>query len=169
MGVQWQKRPHPTSPAPPKSTAAERIGDCHRKQPRLQDTDPYSGRVNSGRNAAPNARSAAQNAEARAHAAAEPSVSQPHKRACKCVGTLAPSPPSLQSQLPSSAPPPPGLAHHAWYAAAQPYAAASTPVPSQSFGLFHLPPICKTGGVQNRLRTVSECLKPNKGILLHYI
>jgi hypothetical protein len=29
--------------------------------------------------------------------------------------------------------------------------------------------ICKTGGVQNRLRTVSECLKPNKGILLHYI
>ena len=25
--------------------------------------------------------------------------------------------------------------------------------------------ICKTGGVQNRLRTVSERLKPNKGIL----
>jgi hypothetical protein len=29
--------------------------------------------------------------------------------------------------------------------------------------------ICKMGGVQNHLRTVSECLKPNKGILLHYI
>jgi hypothetical protein len=29
--------------------------------------------------------------------------------------------------------------------------------------------ICKMGGVQNRLRMVSERLKPNKGILLHYI
>jgi hypothetical protein len=29
--------------------------------------------------------------------------------------------------------------------------------------------ICKTGGVQNHLRMVSERLKPNKGILLHYI
>ena len=132
MGVQQRKRPRPTSPAPPESTAAHCISDHNRKQPRLQDTDPYSGGVTSGRNAAPDARSAAQNAEARARAAAEPPLSQPRKRARKRVGTPAPASP----YLPSSAPPP-GLAHHTWYAAAQPAAlnahpsTSSTLVPSQ--------------------------------------
>ena len=138
MGVQRWKRPHPTSPVPPESTAAERISNCNRKQPQLQDTDPYSGGVTSGRNAAPDARSAAQNAEARTRAAVEPSLSQPRKCACKRVGTPEPAPPSLQPPTPAFAASPPGLAHHAWYAPAQPtaYATTSTPVPSQ---LLHPP------------------------------
>ena len=90
-----------TSPEPP---AVQRIGNSNRKKPRLQDTDPYSGGVNLGRNAVPDAQSAAQNAAARARTTAaangaEPTPSQPCKCGRKCVGTPAPSVPPSPSQL----------------------------------------------------------------------
>ena len=78
MGVKRQRRrprPAATSPPPP---ATELIGALNRKNKRLKITDPYSGGLSSGRNAAPDARTAAQNTEART--AANGSLSQPPKR-----------------------------------------------------------------------------------------
>ncbi len=67
MGAQRRKRPRPATASSPEPTATQRIGNLNRKQPKI--ADPYSGGVNSGRDAAPDARSVAQNTEARAHAA----------------------------------------------------------------------------------------------------
>src|SRR6266571_4710695 len=105
MGAQRQKRPHPTTTSSPEPMVTECIGDLNRKQPCMRITDPYSGGVNSGRCAAPDTQSAAQNAGAHACAAAaangvEPALSQPQKNSHKCVGTPAPS-------VPPSPPPPP--------------------------------------------------------------
>ena len=106
--------------------ATECIGDLNHKQPHVRIMDPYSSGVNSGRRAAPDAQSAAQNTEAHARAAAaangmEPTLSQPWKNGCKRVGTPAPSvPPSpspLQLYLPSLVAPPPALVPFAWYTA----------------------------------------------------
>ncbi|KAF8256634.1 hypothetical protein EI94DRAFT_1710703 [Lactarius quietus] len=133
------------------------IRDLNRMQPHLQDTDPYSGGVTSGRSAAPDAQSVAQNTEAHTRATAtadgaEPTLSQLHKCGRKHTGTPAlsvpQSPSPLQLQLPSSAPLPPCPAPHVWYAApptalnlgAYPYAtAASSPSPSQFTGTHHTP------------------------------
>ena len=105
MGAQRRKRPRPTTTtSSPEPTATLRIGNLNRKQPRL--TDPYSGGVNSGRNAAPDTQSVTKNAEARAAAAAnsaEPGPSQPRKRA-RTDHTRAGAPA-----------PPPSSAHLAWY------------------------------------------------------
>src|SRR6266702_462025 len=88
--------------------ATECIGDLNHKQPHVRIMDPYSSGVNSGRRAAPDAQSAAQNTEAHARAAAaangmEPTLSQPWKNGCKRVCTPAPSAP------------PPSSGHLAWY------------------------------------------------------
>ncbi|KAH8990456.1 hypothetical protein EDB86DRAFT_2939537 [Lactarius hatsudake] len=113
MGVQHRKRRRATTTSsPPEPAATERIGDLNRKQARVKMTDPYSGGVNSGRHAAPDAQSVAQNARARARAAvvangAEPALPQP----------------------PSSAAPSPALAPLAWYTAhAAPGAQATVPM-----------------------------------------
>jgi hypothetical protein len=95
MGAtQGRKRPRPSTPEPP---ATARIGELNRKQARIKFTDPYSGGVSSGRAAAPDARSAAKNAETRARAAAAASgagIPQP-------LNTL----PSVRHHPPSALPP----------------------------------------------------------------
>src|SRR6266702_3656854 len=142
MGAQRWKRPRPTTTSSPEPTATERIGDLNRKQPRVRITDPYSGRVNSGRRAAPDAQSAAQNTGACACTAAaangaEPALSQPWKNGHKRVGTPAPSvplsPSPLQLYLPSSAAPPPALAPLAWYTA---YATPSAQTAAHNTGAY---------------------------------
>ncbi|KAH9012544.1 hypothetical protein EDB84DRAFT_1680663 [Lactarius hengduanensis] len=112
MGAKRQKRSHPTNSSSPAPPAAERIGMLNRKQPRVKNTDPYSGGLRSGKNAAPDARTAAQNADARARVAsttdgAEAPPSQSTKRRRKRAST--PPPP------PSSAPVPGPSAQFAWY------------------------------------------------------
>ncbi len=106
MGAKRQRRrPRPTIASSPEPPATERIGGLNRKKPRVKITDPYSGGLSSGRDAAPDARTAAQNAEARTRAAAANGglpLSQPPKRGRKRTGTLA-----------LSAPPP--SAPVAWY------------------------------------------------------
>ncbi len=83
MGAKRQKRPW-SSTTSPEPSAAARIGDLNRKKARVKISDPYSGGVSSGRNALPDAQSAAQNTEACAHTAAAASgtlpLSQPQKR-----------------------------------------------------------------------------------------
>ncbi|KAH9018406.1 hypothetical protein EDB84DRAFT_1566444 [Lactarius hengduanensis] len=138
MGVQRRKRRRATTTSSsPEPAATERIGDLNRKQARMKITDPYSGGVNSGRHAAPDARSVAQNAGARACAAvvangAEPALSQPQQHGRERVGTSAPAIPQsspLQSYPPSSAAPSPALAPLAWYTArAAPGAQATVPM-----------------------------------------
>ncbi|KAH8980043.1 hypothetical protein EDB86DRAFT_2833551 [Lactarius hatsudake] len=114
MGAKRQKRSHPTptDSSSPSAPAAERIGKLNRKQPRVKNTDPYSGGLRSGKDAAPDARTAAQNADARARVAgmtdgAEAPPSQPTKRRRKRASTPPP--------LPSSAPVPAPSAQFAWY------------------------------------------------------
>ncbi|KAF8256933.1 hypothetical protein EI94DRAFT_1819669 [Lactarius quietus] len=145
MGALRWKRPRTDTKLP----ATQCIGELNCKQRHLQNPDPYSGGLNSGRNAPLDMQSAAQNAEARARTAAEPALSQPRKRGCKHLGSPVPSlPPSASLQPPlSSAPPPSNLT---WYAA-QPMAhagtysyaaAASAPAgPSQGFGAHHVGPV----------------------------
>ncbi|KAH9020704.1 hypothetical protein EDB84DRAFT_1565607 [Lactarius hengduanensis] len=111
MGAKRQKRSHPTNSSSPGPPAAERIGMLNRKQPRVKNTDPYSGGLRSGKNAAPDARTAAQNEDAHARVAtttdgAEAPPSQPTKRRRKRASTPPPPPPS-------SAPVPGPSAH--WY------------------------------------------------------
>ena len=70
MGAtQGRKRSRDSTEAP-EAPATARIGNLNRKRARVKYTDPYSGGVSSGRAAAPDARSAAQNAETRTRAAA---------------------------------------------------------------------------------------------------
>ncbi|KAH9163394.1 hypothetical protein EDB89DRAFT_1912718 [Lactarius sanguifluus] len=107
MGAKRRKRPHHTDSSPT-APATERIGKLNRKQPRVKNTDPYSGGLRSGKDAAPDAQTAAQNADARARASVgEPLPSQPSKRRRKRAST--PPPP------PSSAPAPGPSAPFAWY------------------------------------------------------
>jgi hypothetical protein len=79
MGAKHRKRPWPTNTsliAP----ATEQIGPLNWKQPRVNNTDPYSGGLRSGKDAAHNAQTASQNAEARAGP-------PPPKWRHKCTGT----------------------------------------------------------------------------------
>jgi hypothetical protein len=131
MGVQRRKRHRPATASTTEPSATQRIGELNRKCPRLQDKDPYSGGMNSGRHAAPDAQSTAQNVEARERAAlgAGPVLSQARKRGRKCAGTpalaLPPSPSPLQSW------PPPHSPYHTWYTQPATFnAAASTPGPT---------------------------------------
>lgn len=117
-----------SSPEPP---ATARIGDLNRKQARVKFTDPYSGGVASGRSAAPDAQTAAKNAEARARAAAAANgadlpLSQPPKRGRRRAAISAPStsdsrtqsvlaPIAWQTVAGSSSAPPPPSAPPAWY------------------------------------------------------
>ncbi|KAH8978817.1 hypothetical protein EDB86DRAFT_3089977 [Lactarius hatsudake] len=98
MGAKRQRRrPRPSSALSPEPPVAERIGDLNRKRPRIKFLDPYSGGVRSGRDAVPDAQSAAQNAEARAAAAngMPAPLTQPSKRGRKRAGIPALSQPSL--------------------------------------------------------------------------
>jgi hypothetical protein len=127
MGItQGRKRSQATTPEPPSSV---HIGDINRKQARVKITDPYSGGVSSSQAAAPDARSAAKNAEARARAA-------PTAKGTGALSTPAPStphftwyPPGVQAPAlipmpmgpssnplpPTSYPPTPGMYVHAPY------------------------------------------------------
>lgn len=148
MGVCQWKRPHAATVSSPEPPAAKQIGELNCKQPRLKNPDPYSGGVSSGRNAAPNAQSVTQNAQARTHAAAEPAFSQPCRCGRKCVDSVSlslPLRPASESPLQlhlSSLAPSPGLANLLWYTAqptalntgAYPFATASVPGPSQHRG-----------------------------------
>ena len=70
MGAtRMQKRPRSSTGSSPEPSATACIGPFNRKQAQVKLTDPYSGGVSSGRAAAPDARSAAQNAQARARTA----------------------------------------------------------------------------------------------------
>jgi hypothetical protein len=123
-----RKRAQPSTTSSPEPPATARIGDLNRKQARVKFTDPYSGGVSSGRNAAPDARTAAQNTEARALATAaangaDPPPSQPPKRGRRRAGV--PAPPTSQYP-PSSAHPQSALAPSAWHTVA---GASSAPPP----------------------------------------
>ena len=141
MGAQQQKRLCPASMSSHEHPAMQCIGGLNRKQ--LQKlTDPYTGDVNSGRDAAPNAQSVAQHTKAHAHAASAangvvPPLSQPSKQGHTCMGTPAPSnflSPTLLPLYPSALAPPawyppcpvPGaqlampLAHFTWYPVSAP-------------------------------------------------
>jgi hypothetical protein len=145
MGVKRRKRPHPTSSSPiPAVPATDRIGKLNRKQPRMKNPDPYSGGLRSGKDAAPDAQTTEQNADARARAATDPSEplpSQPTKRRRKRAATP-PPPPSSAPLQGTSAPPPP----FAWYPthAAYPSVAYSQVPHYGAAPLFwpygHLPP-----------------------------
>ncbi|KAH9166190.1 hypothetical protein EDB89DRAFT_1910845 [Lactarius sanguifluus] len=120
MGAKRRKRPHQTNSSPT-APATEQIGKLNRKQACMKNTDPYSSGLQSGKDAALDAQTAAQNADTRAHASVgEPLPSQPSKRCCKRTST--PPPP------PSSAPAPGPLAPFAWYPT---YAAYPTGTHSQ--------------------------------------
>ncbi|KAH9174279.1 hypothetical protein EDB89DRAFT_1904746 [Lactarius sanguifluus] len=56
MGAKRQKRSHPANNSSPGAPAAEQIGKLNRKQPRMKNTDPYSGGLRSGKDAAPDVR-----------------------------------------------------------------------------------------------------------------
>ncbi len=126
MGAKQQrKRTHPATTSSPGPPATERIGDLNRKKLHVKITDPYSGRLSSGRDAAPDARNAAQNAETRTRVTAAANgaglpPSQPPKRGCKHAGipalsapppSSAPSPSHVHAGTPSAPLPPPP----AWY------------------------------------------------------
>ena len=146
MGATKRKRARPTDTSPPVK-AAEWIGPLNRKQTRKKITDPYSGGTRSGRDTAPDAQTAAQNAEARAHPG-----SPPPKRRRKRVGSPLPSsaPQPLASAPPAAwypthpaypysthpaygAPPPPAWSHPAYHIGAYPYAWPSHFPPSQTY------------------------------------
>ena len=100
MGAKHWKRSHPTNVP---VLATNQIGQLNRKQPRVKNTHPYSGGLRSGRDAAPDAQTTAQNAEAHAHTAA-PWNPFPSKPSNGAASALAPCPlPHLQrlSQGPS--------------------------------------------------------------------
>ena len=91
MGTKHQKRSHPTDAPVP---ATKQIGNLNRKQPCVRNTDSYSGSLWSGKDAAPDAQTAAQNANARAHTAAVESLpTQPAKQHCKHTSSPPPPPP----------------------------------------------------------------------------
>ena len=117
MGVQRQKRRRPATEPSTELSATQRIGELNRKRPRLQDSNPYSGGMNSGRHAAPDALSAAQNAKARDRATlgAGPVLSHTRKRGRKHAGTPAPTAPPPPTPLQPPWLPHPGLPYHAWY------------------------------------------------------
>jgi hypothetical protein len=133
MGTsQGQKR----SRATPKPPSSARIGDLNRKQARVKITDPYSGGVRSGRAAAPDARSAAQNTEARAHTAPTastptpapstpmftwypPGVQAPAPIPMPAGPSSNPLPPSVP--IPTPYPPTPGMYVHTPYHSGYPY------------------------------------------------
>ena len=155
MGMQPRPRKrrcaNPTTSPSPEPPAAQCIGNFNRKKPRLQVTDPYSGGVNSGRNAAPDAQSAAQNAAARARTTAaangtQPTPSQARKRGRKRVGSPAPSVPPSPSQPRSYTPHPalPSSTQLPWYPmpAYTPGMYAQTPYyPYWGYGPYgHFPP-----------------------------
>ncbi len=104
MGAKRWKRLHPTNSSPT-VPATERIGILNQKQPRVKNTDPYSGGLQSGKDAAPDAQTAAQNVDARACTAAteEPAPSQPTKWRRKHAGT--PPPPPSSTPVPGSSAP----------------------------------------------------------------
>ena len=109
MGAKWQqKKPHPTTTLPPEPSATHCIWELNHKKAHMKITDPYSSGVSSSWDAAPDARTAAQNAEA--CAATENGVAlppQPQKHGCKHVGTSALSTtPSSSAPLPQSHLPP---------------------------------------------------------------
>lgn len=130
MGAKRQRRrPRPataSSSEPPEPSATELIGELNRKKARVRITDPYSGGVSSGRDAPPDARTAAQNAEGRcrvAGSAGDLALSQSSKRGRKHARSpVQPSAPSHSAPAPPSAP--------AWYrfpTAYQPAMYAHTP------------------------------------------
>ena len=144
MGVtRKRKRPLPTtSPVP--LPAKELIGELNRKNVRIKLTDPYSGGVSSGKRAEPDARSAAQNTEARAAAARGASVPSQPKRGRKraVIPPSAPSP-SLVSLPPTpstSITPYPAIPSVPWYTvhaspSTQAYPVAAAPAAATESGL----------------------------------
>jgi hypothetical protein len=144
MGAKRQrKRRRPATTTSPKPPATELIGALNRKKTRVKITDPYSGRISSGRKAAPDAQTAAQNTEARARAAALP-LSQPPKRSRKREGV-----PAQFAPPPSSTPPPSAFASTsalptlstpaAWYAPTT-YAPGMYPYNPMYLPYGHFPP-----------------------------
>src|SRR6266404_4360980 len=84
----------------PEPSAAAHIGDLNHKKARVKISDPYSGGVSLGRNALPDAQSAAQNTEVCVHTAAAASGALPLSQPQKCGPTrvsTASQAPSLQS------------------------------------------------------------------------
>ena len=77
MGVtQWKRRRH-TSSSSPERSATTRIGNLNRKKPHVKNTDPYSGGLRSGKHAAPDAQTVAQNVASRAAAATPAAATRP--------------------------------------------------------------------------------------------
>ena len=115
---QW-KRPRPAtmlSSDPLELPATELIGELNCKKARIQIMDPYSGGVSSGQSAAPDAQTAARNAEACSRAAVsgnpgDTTLSQPPKRGRKRVHS--PVQHSAPSSLAPGPAPPPSTT--AWY------------------------------------------------------
>jgi hypothetical protein len=64
MGAKQWKRPHPTNTSPA-APATEQIENLNQKQAHMKNTDSYSGGLWSGKDAAPDAQTAAQNTDAR--------------------------------------------------------------------------------------------------------
>ena len=117
--MRGQKRPCPSTPEPP---ATAHIGELNRKQAQVKFTDPYSGGVSSGQAAAPDARSAAKNAETCAWAIATAN--------CTVYS---------QPQNSSTHPPPSALPPFAWYASsslAPPTPTTWCPAPAP---MYHTP------------------------------
>ena len=142
MGVTRKRKRPTTSPVP--LPAKELIGELNRKNVRIKLTDPYSGGVSSGKRAEPDARSAAQNAEARAAAARGASVPSQPKRGRKraVIPPSAPSP-SLVSLPPTpstSITPYPAIPSVPWYTvhaspSTQAYPVAAAPAAATESGL----------------------------------
>jgi hypothetical protein len=142
MGAkQRQKKPCPAATSLPEPSATQHIRELNRKKACVKITDPYSSRVSSGRDAAPDAQTTAQNLEVRAAAANGMVLPQPRKRGRKRVGASA-----LSAHPPSSAPPssaPPSLPTPAWYpnpAAYHPGMYTHTPYLYWPYSQPHLPP-----------------------------
>ncbi|KAH8980190.1 hypothetical protein EDB92DRAFT_1820638 [Lactarius akahatsu] len=81
------------------------IGMLNCKQPHMKNTNPYSGGLRSGKNAAPDAWTPAQNKDTCAHITtmtngAEAPPSQPTKWRCKCASTPPPPPSSMPQAVP---------------------------------------------------------------------
>ena len=83
MGAKHQKRPWPTSTLPT-ALATEQIGLLNQKQPCVKNANPYSGGLWSGKDATPDAQTAAWNTEAHTH---DLTGSAPPKWCCKHTGT----------------------------------------------------------------------------------
>ncbi|KAH8979455.1 hypothetical protein EDB86DRAFT_2835890 [Lactarius hatsudake] len=150
MGATRQpKRPWSTSASPPEPSATTCIGDLNHKRLRVKITDLYSGGVSSGRSAAPDVQTAAQNAEMRARTAvtANPlsQPPQPPKHGSKCAAPSTPPPagntPSQPLELShmhagtSSAHPPPSVPT-TWYPQGYPIP-ATYPSGMYTYTLYH--------------------------------